>query len=85
LFYKYILFHKKTRRCYYLATNVDAITQAIKQIGSGCVVLQQSIVFSITLIPSQNFSTPSSGALTNAPFVPLNPFLVFHTSTAAPF
>lgn len=41
------------------------------------------MVFSITVVPSQNLSAPNNGALTNAPLAPLRLFLVFQTSIAA--
>lgn len=44
---------------------------------------QHSVVFSITVVPSQNLSTPNKGALTRAPLAPLKLFFVFQTSIAA--
>jgi hypothetical protein len=73
-----------TINCFiYLATNVETITHDIIQRGSGWVTRQHSVVFSITVVPSQNLSTPSKGALTSAPLAPLKVFFVCQTSTAA--
>jgi hypothetical protein len=67
----------------YLATKVETMTHDIIQRGSGWVTRQHSVVFSITVVPSQNLSAPSKGALTNAPLAPRKVFFVCQTSMAA--
>lgn len=46
--------------------SIETITHDIIQRGSEWVIRQLFVVFSITLVPSQNFSVPSKGARTRA-------------------
>lgn len=59
------------------------MTLAVILRGSGCVTLQHSAEFSITVVPSQNLTTPTSAALVIAPLAARSKCLDRQTSTAA--